>query len=426
VGDVSGSGPRKDMWQTRRFGAANTDPADPLRIDPTFGVPKSTTRAILGLQAIYRRHAKFPLPGLGTVFNHELPDQFGDLVLGGSLTAGTLATRMGANMDAVLQQLPGFDCCSGAQEGCSKALNQLWNHLDLHTWPRLAHGAPHDFRLGMLGFAWLMTAPGQPVISYGQEIGFTGLCPSNMVIDTGDHGQELRSSCRQALEHQEFFRQDMFQGGPLLLGSSVRSINRMAYVGVRRPMASPPWEKDPMLERASPLHRMARRLISLRASCPVLARGATAWRSGETRPHGVLAYSRLHRPSGEERVVVPEEALVVLNPRPERVKVHQKLFEVDAEVNPIAGKEYISVLTDRIVETVRLDDKTYLAFDQPLDLPPYGFAIFMDQALVFKNASDGSIACHHPNPKPFENAASPSAGLWGSTSASGIGVSVSE
>merc|ERR1719203_16497 len=139
-------------------------------------------------------------------------------------------------------------------------------------------------------------------------MGFTGLCPSNMETNAGSGEEALRKNCSIAVGYDEFYRQDMFAGGPFLLGSSVRSINKLAYAGLWEPKASPPWEDDPMLDRTNALYQAARKLIRLRSRCPVLNEGRTVWHDSEWRPSGVMSFSRItYSP-------MAAEALVVLNP----------------------------------------------------------------------------------------------------------------
>jgi len=97
----------------------------------------------------------------------------------------------------------------------------------------------------------------------------------------------------------------MFQNGMLRLGSSVPSIDALAYIGRPTNKYEKSWEKDPYLDRSHDLYKTVRKMLRLRASCNPLKFGSLAWRLSSDKNGGLFAFSRLD---------YGQEVLVVVNP----------------------------------------------------------------------------------------------------------------
>ena len=95
--------------------------------------------------------------------------------------------------------------------------------LEIHDWPRFGAYSPTDPYKSRLGLQYLAVAEGLPLLYYGQEQGFTGICPNIQNISSKEGQDILLESCRKSSEvtahdykpvlHDEFYRQDMFEEG---------------------------------------------------------------------------------------------------------------------------------------------------------------------------------------------------------------------
>lgn len=195
-------------------------------------------------------------------------------------------------------------------EGVRK--QNLWNVLEIHDWVRYLAPIPDRSDLLKAGVAWLMTAPGSPVLYYGVEQGFNGHCPASFDVGSENATDAIESICGSMachysdypwdMEHHECHsddalnRQDMFLSGPWRLGSLVPAVNETACIGVCQGTATPasslPWQSDPMLRRDHAVFNSIRRLTHLRGSCLALARGEIEWIYASEAACGVMAFSR--------------------------------------------------------------------------------------------------------------------------------------
>lgn len=129
---------------------------------------------------------------------------------------------------------------------------------------------------------WTMTSYAIPTLLYGTELAFNGMCTDksgDYVIDpkiSGDPLDQITSQCNYTLhsgenQDQAYARQDMFQGGPFLLGSAVSSVQQKAYIGYQLQEAwGPHWCQESLLDRSNEVFVLLQAMIRIRRSCSVL------------------------------------------------------------------------------------------------------------------------------------------------------------
>ena len=173
--------------------------------------------------------------------------------------------------------------------------------LEIHDWPRFNQGLPNEPLKSSLGLSYLATAPGIPVIYYGMEQGFNGHCRESSISPDID-ALAIQIACATTVDHERhpLYRQDMFQGGMLRLGSSLKKLDALAYIGP--PKVATTAVADPYVDRDNQIFQAARRFNYLRRSCYALRFGDIAWRWTTDRPDGFLAFSRIDR--GKEVLVL--------------------------------------------------------------------------------------------------------------------------
>jgi len=178
----------------------------------------------------------------------------------------------------------------------------LWTHLEIHDWPRFLNPMPSNYGKGIAGLSYLLTMEGMPIIEYGLEQGFNGVCNLNNV-NAGTATLSIQQYCNTP-GSDSTYRQDMFLSSPWRLGSAISYIDSLAYIGTWTPAVSGNWQTDPFLNRDHTLYKTARALTHVRQSCRPLREGTTVWRMAETSAGGLLAFSRL---------VTGAEILVIVN-----------------------------------------------------------------------------------------------------------------
>ncbi len=185
--------------------------------------------------------------------------------------------------------------------------------LEIHDWNRFNFPFPNDMARSKMGLSYLALAPGIPIIYYGMEQGFNGHCRLNTISGDVDH-EALVKHCNaeDGPARHPLYRQDMFQNGMLRLGSSVPSIDGLAYIGRPTNKFEKSWEKDPYLDRSHDLYKTTRKMLRLRSSCNPLKYGSMAWRLSSEKNGEMFAFSRLD---------YGQEALVVVNPGKDTARV---------------------------------------------------------------------------------------------------------
>lgn len=234
--------------------------------------------------------------------------------------------------------------------------------LEIHDWNRFNAAFPEDVARSKLGLSYLAVAPGIPIIYYGMEQGFNGQCREGSVASSVD-SQAMHKHCSvgEGPARHPLYRQDMFRNGMLRLGSSVKSIDALAYIGPLTKTSKDTWEMDPFLDRNHELYRATRRMLHLRRSCFPLMYGDMVWRWSSSENGGLFAFSRLDN---------GREVLVVVNPGTAAVRI-------PALSVTTAGSSFVNVENPSIVG--QPTDGAKIDFGDWL-LQPASLAVFVPRA----------------------------------------------
>ena len=280
----------------RRLGKMSSNPSNP---NEHGSVPQSLTNRLWDLKDIYLVHGTQSFPGLTAVY---------DFAHGGTARSSLLNEQ---NIKKINDHFYSdyFSTIVAQQDP-----RLSWNVLEIHDWPRFVDGTTHNSNpyKSALGLSYLATAQGIPVIYYGQEQGFNGNCLWH-TIDGNISDAVQQGVCSGHSHDHALYRQNMFNG-PWRLGSTVGSINNLAYIGAvtqsthpeNSPSSSPHWLNDPFLDRDNSVYQTSRRFNYLRHSCNPLRYGNTAFREGWNDNNGITAFSRLD--NGKEMLVIVNNA----------------------------------------------------------------------------------------------------------------------
>jgi glycosidase len=289
VGEVAGP----SDWIGRRLGHMYLNPSNPQ--NEHGNVPLSVIQILETLlKPIYLKNSVFPNPGMNAVY---------DFAHGGN----ALATLHNFAPSVILENHFRSEYYNDIAGQADPRLS--WNLLEIHDWPRFASYNPNSLDKSKLGVAYLAAAEGTPVIYYGMEQGFNGICPTNQPVI-------LKDSCAQATSNDAFYRQDMFISGPFRLGSTVPEIQKLAGFTLASlntvESNSTHLLKDPYLNQDQELYKTTRKFLHLRQSCKALSYGHTFYRWSEPNSNnGLLAFSRLDERS--QLTDPAREVLVIIN-----------------------------------------------------------------------------------------------------------------
>jgi len=204
-----------------------------------------------------------------------------------------------------------------------------WTSVESGSMPRLLSrtSSPEQAWPLIVAAGWSMTWSGIPELFNGIEMGFNGLCYKDAAerakmaaalveqgIDSDEAGRLLRD-CDYSLLGDKinsgFWRQDMFIGGPMRLGSAISSVQE--HVGIRASLMEandPHWCEDPLLDRTNAIYKTFQALIRIRQSCLALRTAEDQQAKIITGQSDQLAYWKLHdHPSDGS----PRAVLVVLS-----------------------------------------------------------------------------------------------------------------
>jgi glycosidase len=234
--------------------------------------------------------------------------------------------------------------------------------LEIHDWNRFNSVYPHDMARSKLALSYLAVAPGIPVIYYGMEQGFNGQCHLQALSPEVD-AEAIKKHCSSAEgpDRHPLYRQDMFVGGMLRLGSTVESIDKLAHIGPSTGKPSFTWDTDPFLDRNQEVYLATRRMLHLRRSCYPLRYGDIAWRWSSEKNGDLFAFSRLD---------YGREVLVVVNPGEAPVRVPQMTVST-------AGIDFVNVEDTNVVAHSAGSDK--LNFGS-WTLPAASLAVFVPRS----------------------------------------------
>lgn len=307
--------------------------SNPLNPNDHGVVPGALTNRLWTIKDTYLGGAGYP--GLDGVYDFELGGTSRDVLLD---NRGTRAVE---------------DYFSSSDHATLAAQNDPrldWNVLEIHDWPRFVKDHKHDPWKSKLGLSYLATLPGVPVIYYGMEQGLNGDCHFD-TMNAGAANASIQQQCTLGYS-DPLYRQDMFASGPFRLGSTVPSIDGLAYIGASSASAWPDWHTDPYLDRTGDVYQTARRLNFIRRSCDPLRYGAIYFRWGDSASTGLFAFSRID--SGREMVVVVNNA-----PYPLAIPT----LTIDSGINQVSGQRYVDLTNgSRFATTVRSGSSTTLSF----------------------------------------------------------------
>ncbi|MCB0362508.1 MAG: hypothetical protein KDD35_07295, partial [Bdellovibrionales bacterium] len=345
VGEVAGP----SDWIARRLGNMLSHPADPNQHGL---VPQSLTNRLLAIKDIYNQNPVAPYPGMNAAFA---------FAQGGTAKEVLHGKRPSFALEAYFKS----DDHLEVSRQSDYRLN--WNLLEIHDWPRFASLSKKSPETSILGLAYLAFSEGTPVIYYGMEQGFNGDCHFDK-MKVGNAAQEIQKICSEGHAHG-LFRQDMFQGGYVRLGSSVEKIDQLAYIGLpdQGSLLLSDWRQDPYLDRSHPVYQASRRFFHLRKSCPALRYGQTQFRWVNYNSKGLLAFSRIDRVSSRE-------ILVLLN-----TDIHWMGIPEVTVNEKISNTIWVNMLN--LNEQAVTNGRGRLSFG-PLNIEPLGVKIFIPKEQV--------------------------------------------
>lgn len=266
VGEVAGP----SDWIGRRLGNMYHNPANP---NQHGHVPVSLTKRIMQLKPMYEKNPAARFPGLNAAY---------DFAHGGSAIDVLHNYRPSSVIEGHFSDSYYNDIAGNGDPRLS------WNPLEIHDWPRFASRNPGAMAKSILGIAYLAFAEGSPIIYYGMEQGFNGVCQGGSCPGHSD----------------ALFRQDMFMGGMTRLGSTVPEINSLASISGGNPSMKFRIDQDPFLNRNHELYKSARKFLRIRGSCDGLREGYTQFRWKENGNEGILAFFRVHPQDRNKHVLV--------------------------------------------------------------------------------------------------------------------------
>eukprot|EP00930_Biecheleria_cincta_P048555 TRINITY_DN3383_c0_g1_i4.p1 TRINITY_DN3383_c0_g1~~TRINITY_DN3383_c0_g1_i4.p1 ORF type:complete len:3154 (-),score=464.15 TRINITY_DN3383_c0_g1_i4:294-9755(-) len=275
------------------------------------------------------------------------------------------------------------------------------------------HLANDMWRL-LVSMAWSFTWYAIPELYNGIELGFNGVCFRNdderllrkeemMKQGITDFvATELLKACDHTVKgegmDQGFWRQSMFSGGPLRLGSAVPGIQDQAGISTRLLGAnSPHWCEEPLLDRSNEAYTLAKALIRIRRSCYPMRTALDARANIAQGSAQELAYWKLHdgRPD-MVRPNQPQAMLVVLKMASEPSLEYSK-YEVPPLPQQYAeGQGFVDLLDpSRLAVVFRDSNTTFLMV--PGSLASAHVAIFAPLEAVEQDSAGDWLICKGAN-----------------------------
>src|SRR3989338_4378056 len=234
--------------------------------------------------------------------------------------------------------------------------------------------------------SYLLTAPGTPIIYYGQEQGFNQNC-NFQNMNTGDATSDISQTCQTINSDNAgddvLKRQDMFIGSGWRLGSAVPAINDLNYIGVWNPIqTSANWRNDPFLRTDHDLYKNLRKFTHISRSCQALRQGTMVWRNAQPFIGGMLFFSRIFQSK--------EEIVVIINPGSQTQTLSQ--VQVDNTVNFNASFQVYKNLFNGFQQgTIGYQSGQAYLFFNNIQIAPSSYMIFVHQNNVAPY--DPDLAC---------------------------------
>eukprot|EP00727_Mastigamoeba_balamuthi_P000439 m51a1_g10392 putative sulfonate abc transporter atp-binding protein (688) ;mRNA; r:57895-60362 len=318
-------------WIGRAVGKMFSNPSNP---NDHGNVPAALTSRMWDEKSTYLSHPFSKYPGLDAVYNFALS---------------------GTARDVIMNQRSAHaieDSFNDPYHSTLAAQNDIrldWNVVEIHDWPRIVQGGSDPFK-SRLAVSLLPLLQGTPVLYYGIEQGFNGNCHWNN-MNLGAATQSVQGTCSS--NGDSVHRQNMFIGSGWRLGSTVGTIDNLAYVGKADHSLSPDWQQDPYLDRSHMVYKAARRVNAIRQSCNALKYGGITWRWGDMNNAGILAFSRI---SG------PMEVVVVVNTASNTMQIPR--LQIDSGINTVPGNKYKNMLNGlEVAYTGKENGNSYLYFN---------------------------------------------------------------
>lgn len=349
VGEVAAVDP---AWIGRRLGNMYFDTQNPSKHGD---VPETVVSVVRDLQHTYSRHPLAKYPGLSAIYDFAESGISRRVILGQQESGGMEAYFNSAYYNTI------------ASQGDYKT---SWTLLEMHDWPRFANEYPMDSQVAVLGFYYLLSGPGTPIVYYGQEQGFNGRCAVDSVHG-GDASQSIWDICNGNSE-DSLKRQDMFIGGPWRLAATTFNMTSHSWIGRMKAVPSPAWQVDPFLDRTSDVYSAARRMIHLRKSCSALRNGTMMSTWVSHNKGGVYAFLRKNSVS---------QIVVIINSGSNWADIGGMRFYIDHNITPASGTAFRNVLSpaEQLAYTGYDGSIAYL-YTSGHSVPPHGAMIFVDKS----------------------------------------------
>mmetsp|Transcript_159747 Transcript_159747/g.512567 ORF Transcript_159747/g.512567 Transcript_159747/m.512567 type:complete len:3105 (+) Transcript_159747:145-9459(+) len=263
------------------------------------------------------------------------------------------------------------------------------------------------------GLVWSFTWYGIPEIQSGMEMGFNGLC-FNSTEDRDRVEAELRErgfseelakdllkQCNYAEKGSQvdagFWRQDMFVGGPLVLGSAVEGVRAHAHMSRSLMGANGPhWCEDPLLDRENSIYRMTRALIRIRQSCPVLRETNIEQAQVISGGADELAYWKHSQADSDGSA----HSILVILKLGQGSAIATTEYLLPPQTGYSHGDAFVDLLDpSRTIRVVKKADSTVLMM--PAELSDARVAIFAPLGLVTKDDGGRWLVCSGANLPPL-------------------------
>ena len=358
VGEVAASA----EWIGRRLGKQFMNPDNP---DQHGNVPLSLVTAVKDLKSTYQKHPIAQYPGLTAIYDFAESGNSRGMLLGSGTTGQYNSYFYSDYYNTIVGQ---------------NDYRLSWTLLEIHDWPRFVYSDPTNSQLSILGLGHVLTAPGTPVIYYGQEQGFNGRCAADSA-HCGDYNPQVWNVCNSWDDSLK--RQDMFIGGPWRLASTLGSMTNNAYIGRIKAVPSPHWTQDPFLDRTNAVFGMARRMARLRNSCSALRNGSMTVTWSEARTGALLGFLRKNN---------NQQVVVLINTGTDTINLDGMKFYIDRGISPYSGTRFLNAFVPEQVAFTGYVGSDAFLFTNGLSIIPRGVMVFIDWTQIQPFSNDLGIA----------------------------------
>ena len=177
---INGEVAASSHWEARRLGVMECNIYDPL--NDCGNVPKLAQYEMSELQSIYLNNNYAKYPGLTSIYDFAASGTARDVFLDNN-------GRVPSDISSYFSS-DDYNTVAGQND-----YRYSWTLMEIHDWDRLLNSYPNEWYRSILGAAYLMTVPGMPIIYYGYEQGFNGVCNNLDDIDAGDASASIVTLC---------------------------------------------------------------------------------------------------------------------------------------------------------------------------------------------------------------------------------------